>query len=657
MPATEQFHTWADLFPEAILLVQADGLVLAFNQAAARQLAGSRIQAGAAMLSLLCAESPDQVQAYLRQCSRTKSFLPGALTFYQTDRGPVPFRAEGAMYAGRDGDRPAQVLLRLTSKQEAESRFHALNQQINKLSLEVDQRRRMELELFEQREQFRVTLQSIGDGVIATDINGNVTFLNAIAEGYTGWSRAEALGKPIETIFRIVNEETLATVDNPVQRVLAEGVIVGLANHTVLIRKDGSVLHIDDSGAPIRNADGILTGAVLVFHDITARRQLEQQIANRTRQLEEEHRRKDEFLAMLGHELRNPLAPMKGALQLHSFQNAGEQSKKRAMDILNRQLDHLTVLVDQLLDVARVTSGRVTLSRTRVSVASVVERALELCEPLFTQKEQTVSADTGPESLYVNGDVTRLTQIIGNILNNASKYTPRLGQIHITVQRKGDQVEILIRDNGMGIHPILLPRIFDVFSQAERTLARSEGGLGVGLTVVRHLVELHGGSVTASSEGIDRGSAFRIVLPLEEGGVTDESSPAAQVKTGKSLKILVVDDNHDAAAMLTELLHITGNEVLTAHDGQQAMAVVEKERPDVLFLDIGLPGMDGYEVARQIRSKPDLSGMTLIAVTGYGQQDDILKTRAAGFNDHLVKPVDYSKISVILNSISSNRAA
>lgn len=651
----EQFHTWADLFPEAMLLVQTDGLILALNHAATRQLGSHRIQAGVAKLSLVCAEAPGQVQDYLRQCSRTKSFLPGLLTFYQADDVSAPFRAEGALYARRDGNTPAQVLLRLVSKQAAESRFSALNQQIDNLSKEVDQRRRIELDLFEQRERFRVTLQSIGDGVIATDIRGKVTFLNAVAEGYTGWSRAEALGKPIEEIFRIVNEDSLAPVDNPVKQVLAEGVIAGLANHTVLIRKDGSLLHIDDSGAPIRDNDGVLTGAVLVFHDITARRHLEQQIANRTRQLEEEHWRKDEFLAMLGHELRNPLAPMKAALQLHSFPNISEESRKRAMEILNRQLDHLTVLVDQLLDVARITSGRVALTKEVVSVAAIVERALELCEPLFQQKQQTVHTATVSEKLYVNGDITRLTQVIGNVLNNASKYTPPLGQIYIAVQRVSNQVEILIRDSGIGIHPVLLPRVFDLFSQAERTLARSEGGLGVGLTVVRHLVELHGGSVTVSSEGIDRGSEFRIVLALAEQGMAVEQSPSIQEKAEGGLKILVVDDNRDAAEMLTELLRITGNEVVTVYDGTQATAIVKQERPDVIFLDIGLPGMDGYEVARQIRSKTTVSRARLIAVTGYGQQEDVLRARAAGFDDHLVKPVEYSQIATILSSISSSR--
>lgn len=651
----EQFHTWANLFPEPLLLVQVDGLVLALNQAATHQLASSRIRPDTAIFPFVFAETREQVRDYLRLCSRTKSFLPGLLTFFQADNVQVSFRAEGALYARREGDTPAQVLLRLVSKQAAESRFAALNQQIDKLSKEIDQRRRIELDLFEQRERFRVTLQSIGDGVIATDTKGNVTFLNAVAEGYTGWSRAEAIGKPIDEIFRIVDEETFAPVDNPVIRVLAEGVIVGLANHTVLIRKNGTLLHIDDSGAPIRDTDGVLTGAVLVFHDITARRQLEQQVDSRNRQLEEEHKRKDEFLAMLGHELRNPLAPMKAAVQLHSFPNVGEEARKQAMEIMNRQLDHLTVLVDQLLDVARITSGRVSLTRERVGVTSIVDRSLELCDPLFRQKQQIVSAEFLSEPLYVQGDITRLTQVLSNILNNASKYTQPLGKIHIAVQRRNGYVEIVIRDNGMGIHPVLLPRVFDVFSQAERTLARSEGGLGVGLTVVRRLVELHEGTVTVSSEGIDKGSEFRIVLPLDEASAVAKQSSSPPPKVNRGLKILIVDDNQDAAAMLTALLSITGYEVVTAYDGTQAMAVAEQVHPDIIFLDIGLPGLDGYEVARNIRSRTELSGARLIAVTGYGQQEDIRKAQAAGFDEHLVKPVDYSRIMKVLNGFSSKQ--
>lgn len=273
----------------------------------------------------------------------------------------------------------------------------------------------------------------------------------------------------------------------------------------------------------------------------------------------------------------------------------------------------------------------------------------------FQQKQQTVSTEFTPVPLFVYGDITRLTQVIGNILNNASKYTPPLGKISIAVQRVNSHVEILVRDNGLGIHPALLPRIFEVFSQADRTLARSEGGLGVGLTVVRHLVELHGGSVTASSEGADRGSQFRILLPLAKEGIVVEQSNLLQLKAEGGLKILVVDDNRDAAAMLTELLSATGNEVVTAYDGIHALTVVEQVHPDVVFLDIGLPEIDGYEVARQMRSNVKLSTIKLIALTGYGQQEDNQKAKAAGFNDHLVKPVDYSKILAILSTIPTKQ--
>jgi PAS domain S-box-containing protein len=651
MPAIEQFNSWADLLPEALLLVDSTGVILAINQAGKRQLGDIEIRLGTTEVVTLCLEARDQVTTYLHHCSRTKSLVPGVLTFPSVGDAKTAFRAEGALFAARDGASPAQVLLRLTPKLAAERRFLLLNQQVETLSREVDRRRRAELEVIAQREQFRVTLSSIGDGVIATDTAGSITFMNSIAAAHTGWTINDAIGRPITEVFHIVNESSREPVPNPVARVLAEGVIVGLANHTVLIRKEGTEIHIDDSGAPIRDTDGKLIGAVLVFHDITERRMLEKQIRVHTDELKEEHRRKDEFLAMLGHELRNPLAPIKTALQLHSMPAVNDETRKRAIDILNRQVDHLTRLVDELLDVARVSTGKITLKKEVIEVASIVFRGIELCQPLINEKQQQLTTDIPTEALYVEGDLPRLTQVVGNLLNNAAKYTQPDGKIHVAVRRIDNFVEITVNDNGMGIHPTILPHVFDVFTQSERALARSEGGLGVGLTLVRRLVEQHGGSVAAHSAGVDQGSEFRIVLPLvdKHPEVRNATAFAGTLPVGR--KILVVDDNKDAAEMLADLLAVLGNEMIIALNGIEAIEMAEKERPSIIFLDIGLPGMDGYAVANELRRRDLSRDLKIIAITGYGQEEDIRKTRQAGFDHHLIKPVDMAEITKVFSSL------
>lgn len=642
--ARAHFEAWADLLPEAMLLADVDGVIQSANSSARRQLSKLDIRLEQTALGDLCIEPLDLLNSYLRDCRRTTSLVPAALTFPLPNGETLTLRVEGTRFSLKGQSAPCFVLLRLIPKQVAQIRFEALNRQIEKLAQEVDWRRRAELDLIDQREWFKVTLAGIGDGVIATDVNGAIRFLNPVAEAHTGWQSADALGQPIERVFRIVNEETRHTVENPVRRVLTEGIIVGLANDTILLRKDDSELHIDDSGAPIRNADGEVIGAVLVFHDITERWQLAQQVRARTVELEDEHRRKDEFLAMLGHELRNPLSAIRTALDLQGMPTASDEVLKRSGGVLNRQVKHLTHLVDELLDVARISRGKIILQPEVLEVSLVILRALELVEPLLQEKRHALVSETAPESLCVNGDLHRLTQAIGNLLNNAAKYTPDGGTIHLASRRIDNYVEISVRDNGMGIPLTLLPRVFDIFTQSERALARSEGGLGVGLTVVRRLVEQHGGTVAAYSDGPGRGSQFRVLLPLVQAGPKQMSMPPLPSATPHRQKILVVDDNQDAATMVAELLRMLGNDVMIAFDGTEAISIVEQEPPSVIILDIGLPGMDGYTVARTLRATTSLEHVTLIALTGYGQPADLLKSKEAGFDHHLVKPIQIDRL-------------
>jgi PAS domain S-box-containing protein len=657
MPGIAASRQCLDLFPEAILLAGTNGQILFVNRSAQRLLGSTRVETSS--LFELFTEPEEAVRDYLRLCSRSGGLTPGRLSV-----GDNAFRCEGALYQSRTQDAPAKVLLRLTPSGDAVRGFVALNEQIEQLSREVQRRRRAEAELIEQRERLHVTLSGIGDAVIATDVEARITFMNPVAELQTGWTSAEALGRPLADVFHIVTEESRAVVENPVRRALSEGRIIGLANHTVLLRRDGSEIHIDDSGAPIRDAAGCVIGAVLVFHDISERRQLEQQVEARTRELEGEHRRKDEFLAMLGHELRNPLAPIKTAVTLLELSQGDRATGARAREVLQRQVSHLTRLVDELLDVARITTGRMLLRTEPVDPVVFVRLALEQCEPLIRDKEQRLVFHGASEPLSVNADVQRMTQAVGNLLNNASRYTPPGGEIHLTLQRAGGSdgdgyggyVEIAVEDNGNGIDAEALPHVFSLFRQAGRTLARSEGGLGIGLTLVKRLAESHGGSVSAASEGPGRGSRFTIRLPLAP---TVAAAPRASSRTtdvARAHKVLVVDDNLDAAATLAEVLGLLGHAVRVAHDGPGALQLAREMRPDAVFLDIGLPGMDGYQVARTLRAELAAAScgapVLLVALTGYGQPEDRIKAREAGFDHHMIKPTPIEEVVRLLAALS-----
>ena len=504
--------------------------------------------------------------------------------------------------------------------------------------------------LHAERERFRTMLTSIGDAVVVTDAQGRITLLNPVAQALTGWS-AEALGQPLETVFHIVNETTRKTVENPVSQVIRLGAIVGLVNHTVLIAKDGTELAIDDSGAPIRDARGRIVGVVLVFRDITQRRGSE-------RALEDADRRKDEFLAMLAHELRNPLAPIRNAAHTLALLGTGDDRVRWVSGVIERQVGLMTRLVDDLLDVSRITSGKITLQRTTVSVREVLAQAVETARPLAESRGQALEADVPEDAGWVDGDPARLAQAVGNLLDNAIKYTDDGGRIWLRARVEADEVVIVVEDSGVGVDPELLPHVFDLFIQADRSLERKQGGLGLGLTLVRRLVEMHGGRVEAASAGPGFGSAFTIRLPCLAVEEAVEPTPAAEPAeaarpAGLARRILVVDDHQDSTDSLALFLRLRGHEVRTAQDGPTALDEIERYRPEVVFLDLGLPGMSGYDVARRVRMRTDLGPLQLVALTGYGTDGDRQKTRDAGFDVHLAKPVDPRAVDALLASPSA----
>jgi signal transduction histidine kinase len=386
-----------------------------------------------------------------------------------------------------------------------------------------------------------------------------------------------------------------------------------------------------------------------------ANRALQSEVAERARAeqaLKEADRNKDEFLAMLAHELRNPLAPIRNAVHLMKMKTLDDPQVGLSRDIIERQLSHLTRLVDDLLDVSRITRGKINLTRQRLEVGDLIDRAVETVEPAIQARRHRLSIEIGDRGHAVYGDPLRLTQAIANILGNAAKYTECGGQIYVRCRRRNRDIEICVRDTGIGIAPEVLPRIFDLFTQLDHRMERSQSGLGIGLALVRRLVEMHGGTVTAHSEGSGSGSEFVVRLPLsierteDAGGELAVPNPQATVSDGR--RILIADDNADALESLAALLSLNGHQVFRAPDGEAALRAVEHLKPEIALLDIGMPRVDGYEVARRIRTLDGGQDIMLVALTGWGQESDRRRAQEAGFDAHLTKPVDLDRLGQLL---------
>jgi PAS domain S-box-containing protein len=480
-----------------------------------------------------------------------------------------------------------------------------------------------------QGELLRVTLASIGDAVITTNLDARVTYLNAIAETLTGWKTGDAAGQPLDTVFRITTED----------------------NDTVLITKDGSHLPIDESIAPIKDDHGRVAGSVVTFHDISERKAAEARIRVLLGELKETDRRKDEFLATLAHELRGPLAPLGNVLAIMKRSEREDGPMRQIRGTIERQVGQLVRLVDDLLDVSRITRGRLELRRDRVELGSILRQAIETCRPLVDERQQQLTVTLPDDPIYLDADRARLAQVFYNLLNNAAKYTPPRGSVSLLAERRGAEVVVRVRDNGLGIDPDKLARIFEPFTQGDSTLENARGGLGIGLSLAKQLVGMHGGSISATSEGTGKGSEFTVRLPIGHPAPPPPrgARPGRQRAGSSGHHVLVVDDNHDSASTLASLLRMSGNEVDLAHDGEEAVVAAEKLRPDVVVLDIGLPKLNGYDACRQIRAQPWGAGMVLVALTGWGQQEDRRQALEAGFDHHMVKPVDYERLAQVLS--------
>ncbi|MRG94074.1 PAS domain-containing hybrid sensor histidine kinase/response regulator [Polyangium spumosum] len=466
---------------------------------------------------------------------------------------------------------------------------------------------------------------------------GRLIRVNACFCEITGYSADELVGKTFQDITHPNDRERNGAEFREASR---EGRVYRAEKR--YLRKDGGAVWVRVHGFFLRDIHGVIRSSTAVVEDITLAKRNEEA-------LREADRCKDEFLAMLAHELRNPLAPIKTAVEIQKRLDLHEPRLARSRDVIERQVGHLARLLDDLLDVSRISRGRITLRRETRELGEIVGHAVESTCPLIDARKHELVLAPCAEPLPVNVDAARLTQVVSNLLNNAAKYTDDGGRIELRIER-GPRSEALIRikDNGRGIDPKDLPHVFDTFYQSTRTLDRSEGGLGIGLSLVRRLVELHGGKVEAHSDGLGKGSEFLVRLALEDRPMTDAHKPAV-LTNGQCRRVLVVDDNVDAAETMAALLETLGHQVAVAHDGEAALEAVSSGSPEVVLLDIGLPRMDGYEVCRRLRDGRAARPF-IVAITGYGQAEDRDRALRAGFDAHLVKPASFDAIQAVLRA-------
>jgi PAS domain S-box-containing protein len=460
------------------------------------------------------------------------------------------------------------------------------------------------------------------------------------AERMFGWRAEEVVGKRIDEVSWVVPE------DWPLVEQVMKDMLSGQRPRNVSknrnLRKDGSVIHCEWYNSTVTDSTGKLSVLSLVL-DVTERKRIEAE-------LRETNRRKDEFLGMLSHELRNPLAPIRNSLYILDHAEPTGHRARRAKEVAGRQVAHLTRLVDDLLDVTRIVRGKVELRRTHLDIADLARRTGDDYRALMDEVGLQFAIEAPTEPVWVHGDETRLAQVVGNLLQNAAKFTPTGGRVTLAVVQAADAVEVRVRDTGAGIEPELVQDIFQPFVQAKQSLARTEGGLGLGLALVKGLVELHGGSVTATSEGRERGAQFTVRLPVAPSRRPDAEPAAASAPRPPSRhgRALVVDDNHDAAESLADLIRMLGHEADVAFDGRSAIEKMRANPPDVLLCDIGLPVMSGYEVAEAVRSDRRLRDVQLVAISGYAQPEDRQRALDAGFEDHIAKPLDPAQLERLL---------
>lgn len=515
-------------------------------------------------------------------------------------------------------------------------------------ALAASERARYLSELSIKEGRIRLILENAkGYAFIVTDINGIITEWEGDALAITGWSANEVIGKSIEVIF--TDEDRFAGYPRlELDTARLKDVAADKRWH---IRKDKSRFFADGVLVPLKDSANQIHGFSKIFRDITSERLATEELHRLADSLAEAGRRKSEFLATLAHELRNPLAPIRNGLGILRMGADNAASLAKTREMMERQVNHMVHLVDDLLDISRISGGKIELKKESITIKELITNAVETSIPLIEGGQHKLAINIMDDSLSLYVDPNRIEQVISNLLNNAAKYTRPGGEIRINVSVDDDVLTLSVEDNGIGIPADALPTIFEMFNQVERNIDHAQGGLGIGLTLVRQIVEMHGGTINVSStENV--GSVFIIKLPILACNSSAERNRANEDKTGaRSLRILVVDDNVDAAQSLSLLLEFGGHTLFVAHDGRNALKIAQDHKPHIVFLDIGMPGMDGYETASAIRKTAGLEGMILVALTGWGAEEDKDRSRQAGFNNHLIKPAQLDAIESLLATL------